>query len=525
MNSTWVSLLPPLLVIVVVCVTQQLNISLALGIIVASLIATQWHVIPALLLCAEKGVSHLTDSDNICLYLFLIIISSLVTLLTVTGGAAGCARIIAKKMRTKRSVELLAVGLSFLLSIDDYLSILTVGFVMKPLSDRLAVARTKLAYIMHALAGPLVIIVPISTWAAAILAQLDNAGVHLNAPHVIVADSFYVYVATIPFVFYSFLTLISVLFIVMTRMRYGMIGNDENNAQSIQDESDHMIASQKDGSLIELLLPIFLLLSGVIIGMLYAGNYHAFGGNNSFLDAFKSNNKTFLVLLIAGSISFIASFVLSLSKKMITVSQLPLIVYQGFLAMRSSIMMVILASVLGSFLSSHLHTGTYLASLLIGNVSLCFIPVMLFVVSLIITLTTGSAWGTFSILIPITIEMLISLLQLNIPVTSDQISLLFPSIGAVLSGAACGNHISPFAETTIMTATSAGIGAIEHARSQLGYVIPVIIGTLVSFLAVGLFIENNIKHHLLLSFLIGAIVMELLFVAFHCYYHHNTKKV
>src|SRR6266404_5170361 len=168
MQLTWVCLLPPLVVIGVVCVTQQLNISLAVGIVIAALIATQGQVIPALMLCGQKGIAHFSDSDNIYLYCLLIVISSLITLLTVTGSAAGCATVIGKKMRTKKSVEMSAILLSFLLSIDDYLSILTVGFVMKPIADKLAVARTKIAYIVHALAGPLVIIMPISTWAAVI---------------------------------------------------------------------------------------------------------------------------------------------------------------------------------------------------------------------------------------------------------------------------------------------------------------------------------------------------------------------
>src|SRR5438445_2342092 len=203
MQLTWISLLPPLMVIASVCVTHQLNISLALGIASAALIATQGQIISAVLLCGQKFVTHFSDCDNIYLYLLMIIISSLITLLTVTGSAAGCARIIGKKMRTKRSAEISAIMLSSLLSIDDYLSILTVGFVMRPIADRLAVARTKLAYIVHALAGPLVIIMQISTWAAAVLVQLDNAGINLNAPHKIAADSFYVYLKTIPFIFYS----------------------------------------------------------------------------------------------------------------------------------------------------------------------------------------------------------------------------------------------------------------------------------------------------------------------------------
>jgi tetracycline resistance efflux pump len=488
MQLTWLSLLPPLIVIVVICITQQLNFSLIIGIICAALIVTHGQLLPALVMCGEKFVAHISDGDNISLYLFLVVISSLITLLTITGSAAGCAHIIGKRMRTKRSVEMSSVVLSFLLSIDDYLSILTVGFVMLPIADRLAVARTKLAYIVHALAAPLVIIMPISTWAAAILVQLDNAGVGLDKASKIIADPFYVYLKTIPFMFYSILTICSVCFIVMSRMGYGVIARDEQAAVPVKDVlRDELSESSEHGhSLIELLMPIGLLLGCMLVGILYAGKYHLFGGSNSFLDAFRHNNQTFFILFFSGLVAFVSSVLLALYKKMIVITQVPRLVYEGFVLIYSAIIMVILASILGSFLGFDLHTGGYLAYLLLGTAPAWLIPVILFVVSLVITLTTGSAWGTFSILIPITTQMLVAFLQLETPVALDQMPILFPALGAVLSGAACGNHISPFADATIMTATSTGIEPLEHARSQLGYAIPVIIGTIVSFVVVGL---------------------------------------
>lgn len=512
MPLTWVSLLPPFIVIGAICITRQLSVSLALGIMSAALIAAQWQIVPALMLCGQKFVTHFSDCDNIYLYLLLIMISSLITLLTLTGSAAGCARIIGKKMRTKRSVEMSTIMLSFLLSIDDYLSILTVGFVMRPIADRLAVARTKLAYIVHALAGPLVIIMPISTWAAAVLAQLDNAGIHLNAPSKIVADPFYVYLKTIPFIFYSVLVVFSVLFVVITRIGYGLIARDEHSAVPMDDTmyDDLMSQQEKSHALVELLMPIFVLIGGVFIGILYAGNYHVFGGSNSFFEAFRENNKTFLILFVSGLVAFMCSMVLSLYKKMISVMQVPKIVCEGAVLMQASITVVALASILGSFLRIELQTGSYVAYLLLGTAPLCLIPAMLFVVSLVITLTTGSAWGTFSLLIPIVTQMLIAFLQLKAPVQLDQIAILFPALGAVLSGAACGNHISPIAETTVMTAESTGLEPLEHARSQFGYAVPVIMGTLVSFVVVGLLCDSSLYRSFFASLGAGAAVTILL---------------
>ena len=514
MLLTWVSLLPPLIVIGAVCITHRLNVSLAFGIASAALIATQGQMMPAITLCGQKFVTHFSSWDNIFIYLLMIMISSLIVLLTVTGSAAGCARIIGKKIRTKRAVETSTVMLSFLLSIDDYLSILTVGFVMRPIADRLAVARTKLAYIVHALAGPLVIIMPISTWAAAVLAQLDNAGIHLSPPHKIIADPFYVYLKTIPFIFYSVLVVFSVWFVVTTRIGYGLIARDEREAISIDERMDD--EQDMSHSLIELFMPIIILIGGVFIGILYAGNYQGFGGSSSFFDAFKGNDKTFLVLFASGLAAFVFSTLFSLYKKMISVTQVPIIVYEGAVLMQSSIIMVVFASILGSFLRIELQTGSYVAYLLLGTAPICLIPAMLFIVSLIMTLTTGSAWGTFSLLIPITTQMLISFLQLEPPVALNQIAILFPALGAILSGAACGNHISPFAETTIMTATSTGIEPLRHARTQFDYVGPVMIGTLVSFVVVGLLYDSGLCKSFFASVGAGVCTTVLLMLMLNC---------
>jgi tetracycline resistance efflux pump len=169
-----------------------------------------------------------------------------------------------------------------------------------------------------------------------------------------------------------------------------------------------------------------------------------------------------------------------------------------------------------------LQTGSYLAYLLLGIIPFWLIPAMLFVVSLIITVTTGSAWGTFSLLIPITTQMLISLLQLKVPVSFDQIPLLCPSLGAVLSGAACGNHVSPIAETTIMTATSVGIEPLTHAKSQFYYIAPVVVGTLVSFVVVGLLYNCGLFKSFLVSFGAGIVVSLLMIMVLN--YGKNRVK-
>lgn len=512
MDASWVSLVPPLVVISFIFFTQKLNISLALGIFSAALIAAHGNIFTALGLCVEKMVKHFSEIDNIYLYLLLIVISSLVVLLTVSGSAAGCARIIGRRIKTKRGAETASIFLAFLLSIDDYLSILTVGFVMSPIMDRVSVARTKLAYIVHALAGPLVIIMPISTWAAAVLAQLDNAGVNSGPTSKIMADSFFVYLHTIPFVFYSLINIIAVWFVVRYRISFGLLGFDE---RCVVKTTPKLISSDEKNqhSIIELIVPIALLVGGVFVGMLYAGGFYLLGGSHSFVDAFRNNDKTFVVLFTSGCVTFAASLCISFYKKIVMLHQVPGIVYEGFMVIKSSIMMVVLASILGSFLRLDLQTGTYVAHMLIGVAPLCFIPLLFFIVSLMITLTTGSAWGTFSLLIPITTQMLITFLRVDTPVELDQIRILFPTLGAVLSGAACGNHISPFAETTIMTATSTGTQPLEHARTQFAYTVPVIVGTCVAFAIMGIMYNSSLYSGFCLSMGVGALVSIFLLIA------------
>jgi Na+/H+ antiporter NhaC len=199
-------------------------------------------------------------------------------------------------------------------------------------------------------------------------------------------------------------------------------------------------------------------------------------------------------------VAFVSSNILSIYKKLFLISQLPSVVAEGFNLIKSSIVMVVLASILGSFLRLELQTGNYLAYLLLGKTPLFLIPVLLFLGSSLIALMTGSAWGAFAMLIPISTQMLIGLMGLNAPVSLEQVPLLFPVLGAVLSGAACGNHLSPFAETTFMTAASTGTDPIEHAKTQFLYAIPVIIGTIVSFVLAGLMVNDG----LLKAFLVPA---------------------
>jgi len=306
-----------------------------------------------------------------------------------------------------------------------------------------------------------------------------------------------------------------VIFVVRKRIMYGPIYHDEKSVKFIHNisENDSDSDDVQGHSLFDLLMPLSVLIGGVFIGILYAGNFYLFGGANSLFTALRQNNQTFLVLCVAGFAAFAMSFVWALYKKRIVITQLPKIMWDGFLLMQTPIIMVILAAILGGFLRIDLHTGSYIASLLLGRASLSFIPVILFVTSLVITITTGSAWGTFSLLIPITTEMLIALLQLSTPISFDSIAIFLPTLAALLSGAACGDHISPFSETTVMTAASTKIDPLVHARTQFYYALPVICGTIVAFMSAGMMVASHaVWLNILISCGLGCGISMLLLI-------------
>jgi tetracycline resistance efflux pump len=479
--------------------------------VTGGLLVMDGNIVGTTSLISKRLGGQLSDIDSLYTYGFLLIIGMIVALLNNTGGAIACAQSIIKKIRTKKAAEMSSVALSFLLSIDDYLSILTTGYVMQPLTDQFRISRLKLAFLVHSLAGVLVVLVPISSWAAFLTSQLDIVGINLahTGATKIAADPFFVHLQSIPFIFYSLLMIGSVLFIIKTGISFGPMAQCElelNNQVSNEKNYNPTQFEQTRGTTADLLVPLITLISSVLIGIAYTGGYYLFGGTNTLLQAFQSNNQTFFVMFMAGILTLVISSLFALIRNVTTFNQLPLIISGGFSLMLSPIIVVILASTLGTMLKTDLLTGNYLASLLIGKLSLTLLPVTFFLVSLIMTLFTGSAWGTFALMLSITIPMLISLLEIALPTTPTAMPILFPVLGAIFSGAICGDHISPISETTIMTATSTGTNPIEHAYTQFPYALPAIIGSIIGFLLTGFLMSYSLWINALVSLGTGFVV-------------------
>jgi Na+/H+ antiporter NhaC len=536
-NPTWIVLLPPVLVILTTILTKRLNIAFIISILTAAFIATEGALWPALNLTASRSIHQIKDIDYLYLYIFLLLIGIFITLLEKTGGALAFAHTFTKHIRSKKAAETSSLLVSAILFVDDYLSNLTVGYVMSPITDAFRIPRAKLAYLVHSISIPLIMIMPISSWVAMLTGQLSNAGImtlheaqQMYTPDLkIIADPYIVFLNTIPFIFYSFLALISVILIVRYRISFGPMHTLERIAsttgnlfgkKSTQLQADPAATSpardriSQKPSLIDFCIPLCILIITFITTLLYTGGYHIFGGSNSFINAFKNTDKSFLAICIAGCMCLVSALLLALPRHKITLQDLPKIIMAGIHMMFPAIIMLILATILSTIVYQDLHTGTYLAHVLGNALPPSLVPFIFFIVASATAFLMGTSWGTIALLLPMAVPMMIAFANTCLPTTPSLIPLLLPGLGAIFSGAACGDQISPISQTTLMVATSTGIDPLTHARTQIPYNFPAFIAATCAFLISGLCVTHNISHaHTLVCSLISGIVINVALLA------------
>jgi len=440
----------------------------------------------------------------------------MIVLFNRTGSINAFAQFITKHIRSARTIQSSSILISFALFIDDYLSILTTGFIMTPLTDRFGISRQKLAFLVHSLAGPVVILAPISSWVGAITMYMSEAGINANvhgAIHIL-DDPFFLYLKTIPFVFYSFLIIASIWYIVQYNVSYGpMHGYEKKQKQTTPDT--FISQSSSNAHLSDLFAPILILIASTFIGLLYHGGYNLFGGKASFIQAIQQTTDLNLVLLLASLIAFISGIALSLIRKTVKIKEILSICQEGVQLMYSAVIMLLLTSIFGAMLKDNVLTGDYLASTLLACIPISLLPVMFFITTLIITLATGGAWAAIAISLPIAIPMLISLMQFTASTPASAIPILAPLLGAIFSGAVCGDNISPICGATIMTASSTGVTATEHAYTQFFYSLPALLCTALAFIMSGFLAHNyspwvSALCPLIVSFILCITILRLI---------------
>jgi len=405
---------------------------------------------------------------------------------------------------------------------------------MCPLTDRFKIPRAKLAFLIDSMAAPLVVLIPVSSWIATLTMQLHKSGVSndLADNPLILADPFSLYLKIIPYIFYSFIIMASVLFIVRTRISFGPMRTQEDIAQKTGNlyggkkpskNIDTSYCPVDHGSLIDFFLPICLLLVSVFAAILYAGNYHLLGGTNSLLKALSSTD-IFLALSTGTVFTLITSFLFFLIKRKMHLKDVPLLIKEGIQLMGPSVAILFFAWTFSSLLIHDLKSGTYLASLVVGNIMLPLLPCIFFIVSAITSIAIGSSWGTIAVMVPLATPMLIQLLGIKTPANPEEVYLLLPLLGAAFAGAIAGDHISPISSTTVMSSTSSGAYHADHVYTQFMYALPALISTILAYLLAG-FLATYSNALSLLALPGGIIVSLSMLYIINLITHKNGFKV
>ncbi len=508
MMDTWLVVVPPLIVVLLATVTRRILFSLIMGIASAALIIHQFQPWSAVTFAFSRllAVSELGKlaswklfwtGSNLFICAFLIILGILITMIHDSGAAYAYGNAVSKRISTRQGAERASLLLSMLFFIDDYFGCLTVGSVMQSITDRFKVPRVKLALLVNAVAAPLAVIVPLSSWVAEIVGQLRNSGVSSTrtASTIILTDPLYLYTACIPFMLYAFIVIVSLWYMVSMRVSYGLLGRHERIAQTTGELFGRKMpitrrvgelseAKKKKSSLVDFLLPIITLFAAVVGAIVITGGWWVMGGQNSLLEALQNTN-IYACFFMGGLIAAVATFIFLCVRKKIACRDLPQILRDGSSLMGSSIIMLMLIWTLSNILAKDLETGSYLARILAGQLNVLYLPAMIFVFSALISILMGTAWGTIGMLIPLALRMLPPFLHLPIPFELIDAPMVAPVLGAIISGAVIGNHISPIADVMLMSAASAGSYHIDLVKSQVAFALPTGASTAVAFLVAG----------------------------------------
>ncbi|MDY3827685.1 MAG: Na+/H+ antiporter NhaC family protein [Clostridium sp.] len=463
--GTYWALIPSVIAILLALITKEVYISLLLGIVVGALFYNGFMVQEALATVISEGfIKSLADEWNAGILMFLIMLGILVAVINKSGATRAYGEAVAQRVKSRKGIMAATFGLGSFIFIDDYFNCLTVGNVMRPLTDKFKISREKLAYIIDSTAAPICMIAPISSWAAVVSGLVEGYnGIEL-------------FIKTIPYNFYSILTLVMIIYIITTGNDYGLMKRYElNSLKEDNNSTEDYNKIDSKGKVYDLVLPILVLIISCVICMLYTGGF--FEGSN-LIDGFANCNAS-IALPMGAAIALIFTFIFYIFRKVLLLNEFMECVPQGFKDMVPAILILVFAWSLGN-MTGLLGTKEYVASLMeVYAVSFAnFLPAIIFLVALGLAFSTGSSWGTFSILIPIVVA-----------VFAQDSEMVIISTSACLGGAVCGDHCSPISDTTIMSSSGAGCNHINHVSSQLPYALTVAGVSFVSLIMVG-FVQN-----------------------------------
>ncbi len=470
-NTPW-SLLPPVIAIALALITKEVYSSLFIGILMGGLLWSNFSFEGTVLHAFNDGiVASLSDGYNVGILIFLVILGAIVSMMNKAGGSAAFGRWAQKNIKTRAGAQLSSIVLGCLIFIDDYFNCLTVGSVMRPITDKHNVSRAKLAYLIDATAAPICIIAPISSWAAAVAAFAED-GQGLN-----------LFIRAIPYNFYALFTILMMVGLVVLNVDFGPMAKYERNAVENGDlfsgsDPYAMMRSEADeskGSVLDLVLPIVVLVASCVVGMIYSGNFFLAGdeGYHNFVVAF-SNSDASVGLMLGSAFGLVFAIIYYLIRRSMAFKELMGCIPEGFKAMVPAIMILTFAWSLKGMTDS--LGAKYFVRDFVRSASgiQVLLPVIVFVVGCLLAFATGTSWGTFGILIPI--------VQSVFPM-DDPLAII--CISACMAGAVCGDHCSPISDTTIMASAGAQCDHVNHVSTQLPYAIACAVISGVTYIIAG----------------------------------------
>lgn len=492
MYATFWALVPPLVAILLALITKEVYSSLFIGIIVGGLFYSNFSFVGTMEHIFNEGlVAQLSDPYNVGILIFLVFLGIIVSLMNKAGGSAAFGEWASSHVKSRIGSQIATIALGCLIFIDDYFNCLTVGSVMRPLTDRQKISRAKLAYLIDATAAPVCIIAPISSWAAAVSGFAPEG-----------TNGLMLFIRAIPYNYYAILTILMMVLMAVFKLDYGPMKKHEENAlkgdlftvnDNVNSASEEKVKGK--GKVLDLVLPIVSLIICCVIGMIYTGGF--FDGA-SFVDSFADSDAS--VGLVFGSfIALLITLILYLVRRVLPFKDCMDCIAEGFKAMVPAITILALAWTLKAMTDS-LGAAEYVAGLVDQTKGsfLNFLPAIIFLIAVGLSFATGTSWGTFGILIPITLKAF--------PLEDGNI-LAVICVSACMAGAVCGDHCSPISDTTIMSSAGARCNHIAHVSTQLPYALTAAGVSFVTYVIAGLVQNAAISLVIGIGLMVGTILL------------------
>ena len=491
-DTAW-ALLPPVVAIGLALITKEVYSSLFIGIVVGGLLYSGFGFEGTFVHVLQDGIiMNLSDSYNVGILVFLVTLGIIVCMMNMTGGSAAFGRWAGTKIKTRIGAQIMTIILGCLIFVDDYFNCLTVGSVMRPITESHRVSKAKLSYLIDATAAPVCIIAPVSSWAAAVSGFVEGE------------DGFAVFIRAIPWNYYALLTIFFMFMTTLLRIDFGPMRKHEENAIKYNDiyttperpfADSENVKVNENGKVIDLVIPVVIIIICCVTGIVYSGG--GFSGT-PFIDSF-ANSDAAVGLSTGGLFALIIVVIYYMCRRVISFRDAMDQVPNGFQAMIAPILILTFAWTLKTMTDS-LGAAPFVAEIIKNSADsfLSFLPAIVFLVGCGLAFATGTSWGTFGVLIPIVIAAFEGL---------DE-TMMYISISACMGGAVMGDHCSPISDTTIMASAGAQCYHINHVNTQLPYAITVAIVSCVSYVIAGF--VRNVVISLIIAFALMTLVLLVL---------------